>query len=191
MSYRLGDIAEQIRSGNTMFRNYVAGAAEFMAAMKQSLTTVPKTMPQAFVIPVRGDANPNDQGDGYNALHWKYFAVVGCFDNRSEKRGQSPFDDQIDLAEEQIFSCILNWTPSWAERAIEIESDSLKLMNRARIWYSWEFRVGIRLSEDDGFQEDIDALENLARIDIEHDIDPVEGEPFETDAETRVEFDHS
>jgi len=168
---KLSPIILQLIASSTSFGSNIAGAAELAAAKSQTYS-----VDRAFVVQLVENATPNDQEAGLNQELNEIFAVVVAINNTTDRRGQTAHDNLFGIRAE-IFSSILNWTLPGAEAAIEYVSGRLLDMNRAYLWYQFEFSAITRLTDDDGLQIVADPfLHANVKIDIEDEVDRTDGE---------------
>jgi hypothetical protein len=165
----LTPIVAALRQRCPSFAQRVAGAAEYAAA--QASTAL--LLPHAFVIPL--DDNPSDPGDG-NVLRQGLtdgFAVVVAVSSALDERGQAA-TEQVEALRRALWSALLGWSPGPEYEGIKYQGGSLQALDRARLWYQFEFGAETEIGPEDGWQGDLDALPHLDGFDISVDvIDPI------------------
>jgi len=116
------------------FSNRVAGAAQF----KLLPETAALPTPCAFVIPL--DDNPGDR-QSENALRQDItdgFAVVVALSNQSDEKGQGSANN-VRQVRRLLWSALLGWEPGTEYEAIQYDGGQILQLDRARIWYQFEF----------------------------------------------------
>jgi hypothetical protein len=171
---KLSPIILQLRSASTSFGNNIAGAAELVAAEKETYS-----VDRAFVVQLAENATPNDQTLGINQSINEIFAVIVALNNTGDRRGQTAYDGVFTIRAE-IFSGILGWKIPGAEGLVEYSAGRLLDMNRAYLWYQFEFLVSTRITDADGYQQtpddflhanvEYDMVDDETRTDAEDDV---------------------
>jgi len=129
------------------FGDNVAGAAEFKGL--DEATALP--LPCAFVIPM--DDNPDDDTSA-NSVRQNLrdtFAVVVCVSNAADPRGQGSATSMHALRA-LLWSALLGWQPSDTYGPIQYAGGTLLAMDRARLWYQFEFTASMTIDASDGYQ---------------------------------------
>jgi len=150
---RPSDIVVRLRAANlASFGQNIAVSADDPVGQDQSFQD---NLAVAYVVNL-GDVPSEDvQDDGLNQLIYERFSVLVCVDNTADKLGAQAMD-KIDGIRSEIFSAILAWTLPGYEEQVEYSGGGLVAVNRARLWWAFEFRIGRRISELDGVDpEDI------------------------------------
>ena len=155
---KLSPIVLKIRTANTRFSNRVAGAAEMELALAHTLK-----QDTAFVIQL-SESTPLNAYDGtINQKITETFAVVvGLANDTSDKErtGLVSYDLVHDVRAE-IWHAILGWnnpTEANGESLISYAGGRLLEVNRAYLWYQFEFNFAIRIDDDDGVDTGVDSL---------------------------------
>ena len=151
------------------FGTYVAGAAEF----KQLQENAALPVPCAFVIPL--DDNPQEstsQNSQRQMLH-DSFAVVVAVSNVADEKGQSGAYS-IDAIRAALWASLLGWRPTDDYDGIVYQGGQLLALDRARLWYQFEFSAAMEIGPSDGWQEtELAALPHFAGGTVQLDaIDP-------------------
>lgn len=143
----------------------VAGAAQFKQL--EEATNLP--LPFAFVVPL--DDNPQES-KAQNAVRQPMidsFAVIVAVSNAVDEKGQGGFISVHTLRTE-IWKALLGWRPSDDYNGIEYQGGSLLKMDRARLWYQFEFGAYMEIGPSDGWEGDAQAaLPHLDGIAIKID----------------------
>ena len=156
---QLGPIALSLRLGSTRFGNRIAGAAELAFAIENTLTDE-----CAFVVPLSDICPANNYDSGINQKLVERFGVIVAIKNdsiRTDKTGITAFD-VLHTVRGQIWSAILNYHISGAESNIYYVGGNLLKIDRAWMWYQFEFEYTSRITDSDGVAEsDTDELEEI------------------------------
>lgn len=145
-------IIEALRQRVSFFGNRVAGAAQF----KLLPETAALTVPFAFVIPL--DDNPGEP-QSQNAIRQDItdgFAVVVALSNLADEKGQGSANS-VRQVRRLLWSALLGWEPGEEYEAIQYEGGQILQLDRARIWYQFEFSALTQIDDDDGWNGPSDA----------------------------------
>ena len=171
---KIGPIALKLRIAETCFGNNIAGAAEFGYAWgnlaKEQV---------AFVVPMADSVKANNQDNGINQLVTEKFAIVIVLRNDlsdRDKTGLTAYDSIPDIRTE-IFKAILGWQPPGAEDIISYAGGKLLNINRANLWYQFEFITTTRLDDDDGVDVGASDLGDFDTIYAQWELAPSENLP--------------
>lgn len=129
------------------FGNRVAGAAEFTSLPEKSVLPVPA----AFVIPMDDDVQPNQSDNGYVQSVRDRFAVVVALDNTPDERGQTAIYS-VDGIRRELWASLLGWVPDTLHGRITYDGGQLMRMDRARLFYQFEFGAETLIEVDDTWQ---------------------------------------
>lgn len=170
---KLSLIVEALRDRAKSFRGRVAGAAEFQALNANTKMI----LPAAYVVPTGDTARPQESQTDYYQIVNEGFAVVVVLDNRSDLRGQAAAFDAVDQIRREIFLAILGWEPDDDTHPIEYEGGQVVEMNRAALYYQFDFTAQRELTDEDTRHgADLDSLGLLETVAIDVDyIDPGSG----------------
>ena len=166
---KLGPIALKIRLAETRFGNYIFGAAELAMALEYTLKKE-----SAFVIPLSETTKSNNMDNGINQRITERFAIVVALDNGSSDRdkvGLAAYDDLDDVRAE-IFSAILGWQIPGAESIISYAGGRIAGINRAYLWYQFEFDYETRIDDDDGIDTGVNDLDWFDSIYAQYVLSP-------------------
>lgn len=145
----LETVIQALQQRCAAFNNNVGGAAEF----KHLEEAANLQLPCAFVIPLDEDA---DEPMAQNAVRQRLvdaFAVIVAIDNTPNERGQTGVLG-VRTVRAQIFKALLGWRPTADYNGIYYQSGSLLSMDRARLWYQFEFGAEMFLGPEDGYEGD-------------------------------------
>jgi len=166
---KLGPIAIKIRAAETRFNNRVFGSAELASALEFTLMAE-----SAFIIPLSETVSNNNMDNGINQKITERFAVLVAIDNGSsdkDKIGLTAYDSLHDVRAE-VFSAILGWQVEDAESIISYGGGRTAGLNRAYLWYQFEFVYGTRLDDDDGVDDGVDDLDMFDDIYAQYILSP-------------------
>jgi hypothetical protein len=157
----IGPTIEQLRANCPPFAGNVAGAADF----RQGLVNYNANMklPAGYVVPL--DQTVED--DGYQAGNQvmtgliqtirKTIGIIVEFDATGDRRGQEPVMD-YDTMEDALFSALLNWVPVLCRspngQGFAFEGGRFLDLDRARLFYQWEFTFRYQIDFTDGWPGD-------------------------------------
>jgi len=145
---KLDLIIAQMRAFCPTFGERIAGAADFAKVQENTALL----SPCAFVIPL--DDSPAESM-AQNAVRQpidETFGVVVALDNRSDERGQASGIEIHDVRAE-LWKALLGWRPEKRYNGIAYEGGSLMSIDRARLWWRFEFSAGMELNPKDGYEE--------------------------------------
>ena len=167
---QLEPIISALRTRCPIFANKVAGAAQFKLVPENSTLAVPA----AFVIPL--DDNPGEsraQHSGRQELS-DAFAVVVALDNTVDEKGQGGAAS-VHAMRAILWAALLGWRPTLDYNGIAYEGGHLLGLDRARLWYQFEFSAAMEIGPSDGWQEtELAALPHFDGANIQVDvIDPI------------------
>lgn len=130
------------------FGQNVAGAAQFKLLQE----SVSLAVPCAFVIPL--DDNPGESmaQNSVRQLLNDSFAVVVAVSNKADEKGQTGVHS-IDAIRSVLWSALLGWQPADRYNGIVYQGGMLLHMDRARLWYQFEFSAAMEIEPADGWQE--------------------------------------
>jgi len=144
----------QLRANAPIFANRVAGAAEFYAGLKNYNTSL--ALPAAYVLPLGQEAESNQAagGDLIQIVH-KSIGVAVELDAQTDRRGQDPAM-QFPIIEAQLFASVLNMIlkdncPRMS-RGVYFQGARYLDLDRARLFYQWEFGLDWQIGTQDGVQ---------------------------------------
>lgn len=142
---KLSTIILALRAGETYFGSRIGGALDF--ARVQSNTLIDEV---AFVIPLGEEAVDNDSDSGMNQTIKERFAVVCVIKNdtsAAEKAGILAYDTLASIRS-GLFRVLINLDLGYS-RTIEYSGARLLDMDRAWMWYQYEFKYESRLTSND------------------------------------------
>ena len=158
---QIGPIALKLRLAETRFENRVFGAAQLALALEYTLKKE-----TAFVVQLNETANANTLDNGISQKINEQFGVIIALDNGSsdkDKAGLISYDKLVDVRTE-IFKAILGWQIPGTESLVSYAGGRVAGLNRAYLWYQFEFLTETRIDDDDGVDVGVDDLEMFGSI---------------------------
>lgn len=166
MTSIIGAFIEQVRANAPVFGGRVAGAAEFYKGLRDYNTSMP--LPAAYVLPLTQDAGPNLLWNGLIQIIQKGVGVAVELDAQQDRRGQRPVMD-FDAIEVELFRSVLNLLLPGCNmvRGVYFTGARYLDLDRARLWYQWEFGLDWQVDDTDGVQPYSIPLETV-EVDVFH-----------------------
>jgi hypothetical protein len=144
---QLNPIIEELRERCPVFANRIAGAAEFKMLDERASLAVPF----AFVIPLDDSPESQQSGTGYRQTLKEGFGVVVAVSNVSDEKGQNS-TASIHNLRATLWAALLGWQPSDRHDAVVYEGGQLMGMDRARLWYQFDFSAKMEIETSDTWQ---------------------------------------
>ncbi len=162
-------VIEALRTRCPTFANRVAGAAQFSRLPETAALAVPC----AFVIPMDDNPQPSNSANSVRQAMTDSFAVVVAISNKPDEKGQASAHS-IHTLRTELWAALLGWQPGADYDGITYEGGSLLSLDRARMWYQFEFATAMEIGPVDGWQQrDLTALPHFDGANIRVDaIDP-------------------
>ena len=189
---RIGPIVLKIRLAETRFEDRVAGAAELVNVVDQTLQKE-----VAFVVQLAERANANAMDSGINQKITERFGVIVAIDNATtqrDKTGLTAYDTLYEVRT-QLFKALLGWQMTGAESLVSYSGGKVFKLTRSNLWYQFEFEASFRIDDEDGVEmgalDDFDSiyadwvLSPCANLPVT-EVLPVES--FIPDMETKIDF---
>ncbi|WP_295379557.1 hypothetical protein [uncultured Pseudacidovorax sp.] len=126
------------------FGQRAAGAAKFEVLPE----TANLVTPAAYVVPLGEQPDAQQSQTGYQQLVREKFAVVVALSNRADERGQASANN-LHAARTALFRALLGFQPSADHDVIEFEGAQLLHLDRARLYYQFEFSAEYGVSTED------------------------------------------
>lgn len=162
-------VIAQLRARAPIFDQRVAGAANFKVLPEAANLKTPA----AYVIPM--DEQPGDQqsATGYQQSVKEEFAVVVVLDNAVDERGQVAAAS-LHAVRLALFKALLGFQPAEHYDVVAFEGGELMHLDRARLYYQFEFSTEYAISTEDTWIPDRNAeFPDFKGLDITVDtIDP-------------------
>lgn len=143
----LEPIIKALRERCPIFSDRVGGAAQFKLLPENAALPVPC----AFVIPL--DDSP-DEARSQNSVRTNLkdsFAVVVALSNTADEKGQAA-SGGMHAMRATLWSALLGWQPDEDYDGINYEGGHLVQIDRARLWYQFEFGASMEIGPEDGWQ---------------------------------------
>lgn len=162
-------VIAQLRARAPIFGQRVAGSASFKVLPEAANLKTPA----AYVMPL--DEQPGDQqsATGYQQAVKEEFAVVVVLDNAVDERGQVAAAS-LHAVRLALFKALLGFQVAADHDVIAFEGGQLLHLDRARLYYQFEFSSEYAISTEDTWIPDRNAeLPDFEGLDITVDtIDP-------------------
>lgn len=186
---KLKQIIDALRERLPDFGDRISGSAKFMV-MKEASTMA---LPYAFVIPLHDETGPQKSQTDYWQECTDGFSVVVALDNRLDEPGLNAVDDATSVIRQKLFRALLGWQPEYKyTRGIEYRGGLLLDMNRAILWYKFDFQATFEIDVEDTRQGgSLDDLPWLETVHIDLDlIDPGDGPDGNIDFQEDIHLPH-
>lgn len=141
-------IIQALRERCPSLAGRVGGAAQFRLLPENASLPVPC----AYVIPL--DDNPGE-ARSQNAVRQPLtdsFAVVVALSNTADERGQTGMQS-VRAMRSELWAALLGWQPSDEYDGITYEGGSVVALDRARLWYQFDFGAAMEIGPEDGWQD--------------------------------------
>lgn len=160
--------ALKARTAST-FGGRIAGAAEF-AVIEQDAKLI---YPCAYVILLDDAAEPNTSDNGYKQTVRDAFAVIVLLSNSADELGNSSVVQVLPIRN-VLNRALLSWQPDSEHGPIEYEGGQLLTVDRARLYWQYEYSAETEFTEADTYQSVANAaLSDFTKVHIDVDaIDP-------------------
>lgn len=164
---RIGPIVLKLRLAETRFGNRIGGAADLVRVLEN---TFEKEV--AFVVQLSETAPPNLYDNGLNQEITERFGVVVALDNGSsdrDKTGLTAYDTLHEVRSE-IFRAILNWQMDGFESTVYYSGGRVVDINRANLWYMFEFEATTRITDSDGVDNGASELPDFDSVAAQYEL---------------------
>lgn len=152
-------IIAALRQRCPSFAGRVAGAAQFQ--MLPAATNL--QVPAAYVIPLDDNPEDNRSATGYRQRIADAFAVIVALSNTADERGQAAVGS-VHAIRRELFKALLSWQVSDDYDGIEYDGGNLLSLDRARLWYQFEFSAAFEIGSDDVTDPDTWQAIDLAAL---------------------------
>lgn len=145
---QLETVIAALRARCLSFAGKVAGAGQFKLLPEAAALAVPC----AFVIPL--DDTPGDSL-AMNSVRQELkdsFAVIVAVSNVDDERGQGAAHS-VNALRAELWSALLGWRPDLRYDGITYEGGQLLSLDRARLWWQYEFGARMEIDPSDGWQD--------------------------------------
>lgn len=162
---KLDPIIQALRARCPSFSQRVGGAAQF----RNLPENINLQVPAAFVVPLDDNPEPNRSQNGFRQTLKESFAVIVVLSNADE-RGQSSANAVHDIRQE-LWQALLGWQITEDHDPIEYEGAALLEIDRARIWYQFEFGTQFEIGDEDTYQHsDLESKPDFEGVNLQVDI---------------------
>lgn len=168
---QLETIITALRARCPTLAGRIAGAAQFKMLPENAAMPVPC----AFVIPLDDAPQQSTAQNSVRQTMTDSFAVVVATDNTTDERGQNSAHS-VDALRAELWAALLGWQPAERYDGINYEGGQILGLDRARLWYQFEFGAAMEIEPEDGWQEiELAALTHFDGATIKVDaIDPAD-----------------
>ncbi|HVL75310.1 MAG TPA: hypothetical protein VM406_04785 [Noviherbaspirillum sp.] len=179
----LNIVIAHLRARVPEFANRVAGAAQFSGIPESANLPVPA----AYVIPMDESPENNVSQNGYRQRVREGFAVVVVLSNTPDERGQAAALTVHDMRA-KLFRALLGFEVGEEYGGIEFDGGNLLRMDRARMYYQFEFAADYEIGEEDTWLDVRDSdLPDWEGVDIDVDLSMPDGQ---IDATLSIDLPH-
>lgn len=146
----INPIIEALRVRCPVFQNRVAGAAKFDIGLSESAKLA---VPCAYVLPLDDSPEDNTSANGLRQKMVEAIAVVVVVSNVADERGQASAD-QVEGLRRILWRALLGWSPSTEHDGFTFQGGTLLKVDRARLWFQFEFGAEMVIDSTDGWQDE-------------------------------------
>lgn len=167
----LEPIIEALRTRLPVFGNRVGGAVQFKALGEKSALQ----SPCAYVIPLDDNASERKAGNTARQEITDGFAVVVVMSNKPDEKGQGSALNVHNMRT-LLWAALLGWCPSEEYYPIVYEGGQLMKLDRAEMWFQYEFSAMTEITDADGWRNtELNGLPHFDGLDVQ--VDAIE--PFD------------
>lgn len=130
------------------YSSRIAGAARFQILPEASKLAVP----QAFVIPLDDSPSESRANNAQRQSMTDSFAVIVAISNVPDEKGQAA-TATVRTQRTELWKALLGWQPTDEYNGINYEGGHLLQIDRARLWYQFEFGADMEIGPTDGYEE--------------------------------------
>jgi hypothetical protein len=145
---QLEPIIAALRTRCPTFGNRIAGAAQFKLLPENASLAVPC----AFVIPLDDSPQESRAQNSVRQALTDSFALIVAVSNIADEKGQGSAQS-IHSLRTQVWAALLGWRPDLRYDGITYEGGHLLTLDRARLWYQFEFGALMEIEPSDAWQE--------------------------------------
>lgn len=144
---QLEPIIAALRERVPLLVNKIGGAAQF----KMLPETAQLQVPCAYVIPLDDNPGENLATNSIRQDIADGFAVVVALSNVADEKGQGASKTVHDMRK-ALWAALLGWEPAAEYGGIVYEGGTLLQIDRARLWYQFEFSATMQIDATDGWK---------------------------------------
>ncbi|PQA78688.1 hypothetical protein [Rhodoferax sp. TS-BS-61-7] len=161
----LEPIIEALRTRLPVFGNRVGGAVQFKALGEKSTLQ----SPCAYVIPLDDNASERKAGNTARQEITDGFAVVVVMSNKPDEKGQGSALNAHNMRT-LLWAALLGWCPSEEYDPIVYEGGQLMKLDRAEMWFQYEFSAMTEITDADGWRNtELNGLPHFDGLDVQLD----------------------
>lgn len=181
-------IIQALRERCPIFSGRVGGGAQLKMLPENSSLPVPS----AFVVPLDDNPAPSQSLNVIRQPLVDSFAVVVALSNAADERGQGCVS-LVNSVRVELWGALLGWCPSDEYEGIIYEGGSVIVMDRARLWYQFEFSSATEIGPELSWQEtELIGLPHFDGANFRADfIDPADPNLASPGPDGRIEIEFS
>lgn len=145
---QLETIISALRSRCPGFTNRVSGSAQF----KMLPETAALAVPCAYVVPLDDQPGESMAKNAVRKPLVDSFAVIVVLSNVADEKGHAAASS-LHAWRAALWAALLGWRPDECYEGIEYEGGQLMSLDRARLWYRFEFGAAMEITPADGWQD--------------------------------------
>ena len=162
---QLEPVIAALKARCAAFNNRISGAAQF----KLLPETMQLTVPCAYVIPLDDAPQESRSLNSIRQPMVDSFAVIVALSNTPDEKGQAA-THSVDSLRTALWAALLGWRPADRYDGINYEGGTLLQVDRARLWYQFEFGALMEIEPGDGWQDiDLATLPHLDVVNVQID----------------------
>lgn len=180
----LEPVIEALRERLPIFGSRVGGAVQFKALGEKSALQIPC----AYVIPLDDNASERKAGNTARQEITDGFAVVVVMSNKPDEKGQGSALNAHNMRT-LLWAALLGWCPSEEYDPIVYEGGQLMKLDRAEMWFQYEFSATTQITDADGWRNtELNGLPHFDGLDVQVDaIEPFDPNLGATGPDGRIE----
>lgn len=180
----LEPIIQALRTRLPVFGERVGGAVQFKALGEKSALPIPC----AYVIPLDDNASERLAGNTARQEITDGFAVVVVMSNKPDEKGQGSALNAHNMRT-LLWAALLGWCPSEEYDPIVYEGGQLMKLDRAEMWFQYEFSATTQITDADGWRNtELNGLPHFDGLDVQLDaIEPFDPNLGATGPDGRIE----
>jgi len=176
-------IIAALRARCPTFRGRVGGAAEYRVLLETSAFS----LPSAYVIPLDDSPEENMSQNAVRQPLNDAFAVIAVVSNTVDEKGQASAGS-IHHIRSELWRALLGWSPSDRYDPITYDGGTLLSLDRARMFYQFEFAAMMEIQSEDGWNEEFEPFEGATfHLNSIDPTDPNRPDPERPPMDDRVE----
>jgi len=158
----------QLRVNAAIFAGRVAGAADFKLGLENYNSALKQ--PAAYVVPLGIETAGNENLVGIFLRTYRVYAVIAELDATADRRAQEA-SSHYDEIETDVFHSLLGYNPDPCHmvRGLWLSGGHFLDLDRARLFYQWEFMAEQQFTQADGVDTDINdpTITELCSIEVD------------------------